>query len=128
MFNSVVASQWLARRVAVGQALAALLVALGWWWLSPQAALAALVGGGALAVGAWASARVAFGGGVMPAGAVAGRLLTGLAVKWLLVWMVLGVALGAYRLPPLPLVTGVIGAVLGMAVAALTRSKVSFRE
>lgn len=128
MLNSVVASRRLAQRAAASQALATLLVALGWWWQSPQAALAALVGGGALTVGSWASARVALGGGVVPAGAAFVRLLAGLALKWLLVIGGLVVGLGMYRLPPLPLVTGVMGAALGMALAGLTRPKVSLRE
>ena len=48
-------------------------------------ALAALVGGGSMALGSLLAAWGAFGGGVAGAGTALGRLLLGTALKWLVV-------------------------------------------
>lgn len=52
------------------------------------------------------SARVAFA-----------RLLLGIAGKWLVVVAVLAVALGAWRLPPLPMLAGLVAGLLAYYVA-----------
>ena len=71
-------------------------------------ALGALAGGMAMAAGHALAAAVSFAGGVQPAGVAFARLLLGVLGKWVVVAAVLAMALGAWRLPPLPVVAGVV--------------------
>lgn len=112
MLNSAVAGWQLALRAVVFQAIATLATSAACLILGPRAALAALVGGGAMALGSLLAARMAFGGGVAMAGAALGRLMLGVAVKWLVVFAVLYLAMAVWRLPALP-------ALVGLAVALL---------
>jgi hypothetical protein len=70
-------------------------------------ALGVLAGGLAMAAGHALAATVSFAGGIQPARAAFARLLLGVLGKWAVVVAVLAVALGAWRLPPLPVVVGV---------------------
>ena len=111
VLNSTAAGQRLALRVVAYQVAATLLTAAACLLIGPRAALAALVGGGAMALGSLLAAWGAFGGGVAGAGVALGRLLLGTAVKWLVVAGGLYLAMAVWRLPAVP-------ALAGAAVAA----------
>lgn len=118
MSNSIATGRRLAQRAIAWQAVATVLVALAFLAKGPSPALGVVVGGGAVTLAAWASAAVAFGGGVAPAAGTAfARLLLGMALKWVLVLVVLGLALAVFRLPGLPLLAGVIAATLALVLA-----------
>ena len=75
-------------------------------------ALGALAGGMAMAAGHALAATVSFAGGVQPARIAFARLLLGALGKWAVVVAVLAIALGAWRLPPLPVLAGGLAALL----------------
>ncbi|MEJ1097848.1 MULTISPECIES: ATP synthase subunit I [unclassified Pseudoxanthomonas] len=121
MLNSVAAGRRLALRAVVYQLAAVLLVALVFLiWGLPQA-LAAAVGGLAVVAGGLASARVAFGGGVVPAGAAMLRLLVSVVLKWVVVFAVLLLGVGVCKLAPLPLMAGMITGLIAQMLAAARR-------
>lgn len=121
MLNSVAAGRRLALRAVVYQLAAVLLVALAFLiWGLPQA-LAAAVGGLAVVAGGLASARVAFGGGVVPAGAAMLRLLVSVVLKWVVVFAVLLLGVGVCKLAPLPLMAGMITGLIAQMLAAARR-------
>lgn len=117
MLNSAAAGRRLALRVVAYQALATLATAAACLMIGPRAALAALAGGGAMALGSLAAAWGAFGGGVAGAGMVLGRLLLGTAVKWLVVACGLYLAMAVWRLPPVPVLAGAALAAAAMLVS-----------
>ncbi len=123
MLNSVHTGRQLAQRATAWQAAASVLVALAWLATSPINALGAVVGGLGITAGSWAAAKVALGGGVVPAGAAFARLVMGVAIKWVVVLLVLVASLAGFGLPGLPVVTGVLGATLGMVLANVIRRK-----
>ncbi len=101
-----------ARHTVRLQAAAAMLAALVSGLLQgPQAALAAGIGGGAIALGNALMAWRAFGSGAPGAGLALGRLIGGLALKWLVILAALLIALAGWKLPPVPLLAG-LGAAL----------------
>ncbi|MDQ3617428.1 MAG: hypothetical protein M3374_01660 [Pseudomonadota bacterium] len=102
------------------QAAAVALVALVFLAQGPHHAAAAAVGGGALVLGNWLAAVVALGGGFAPAGAGFARLLLGVLGKWVVVASVLAVALGTWRLPPVP---ALVGLMAGMFVHLLALNR-----
>ena len=106
MLNSAAAGRRLTLRVVANQAVATLLTAVVCLMIGPRAALAALVGGGAMTLGSLVAAWGAFGGGVAGAGAALGRLLLGTAAKWLVVAMGLYLAMAVWRLPAVPALAG----------------------
>ena len=106
MLNSAAAGRRLTLRVVAHQAVATLLTAVVCLMIGPRAALAALVGGGAMTLGSLVAAWGAFGGGVAGAGAALGRLLLGTAAKWLVVAMGLYLAMAVWRLPAVPALAG----------------------
>lgn len=122
MLNSVAVGRRLALRAAAYQLLAVGLVAVLFLLLRglPQA-LAAALGGLAMLAGGLAAARLALGGGVIPAGAAMLRLLAGMILKWAVVFAVLLVGLGAWKLPPLPLMTGLLTGLAAQVLAAARR-------
>ncbi|WP_181952581.1 ATP synthase subunit I [Vulcaniibacterium gelatinicum] len=121
MLNSAAAGRRLARRVAALQAAATLATALACLPLGPSAALGALAGGSAMALGSLLAAWGAFGGGPAGAGAALGRLLLGLAAKWGVVIVVLYLAIAVWRLPPLPVLAGAALAAAALLIAARQR-------
>jgi hypothetical protein len=123
VLNSVDTGRQLAQRATAWQAAAAVLVALAWLAHSPQHALGALYGGLGFTAGSWAAAKVALGGGIAPAGVAFARLLMGVAAKWGVVLLVLVAGLAGFRLPGLALITGLVGAALGMVLANLIQRK-----
>jgi ATP synthase protein I len=121
VFNSVAVGRRLALRAVVYQLAAVLLVALvALIWGLPQA-LAAAVGGLAVVAGGLAAARVAFGGGVVPAGAAMMRLLAGVVLKWVVVFAVLLLGVGVCKLAPLPLMAGMLTGLIAQMLAAARR-------
>jgi F0F1-type ATP synthase assembly protein I len=112
------------RAVAI-QAVAALLVALAALVAAgPRQGLAAALGGIAMLAGNALAAAVALGGGIQPAGAAFARLLLGALGKWVVALVVIAVALGPLRLPPLPLLAGVAAGTIAYLLALnLRRNK-----
>jgi F0F1-type ATP synthase assembly protein I len=96
------------------QAVATLLAALLCLSFGPQAMLGGLVGGAAMTLGSSLAAWGTFSGGVVGAEAVLGRLLMGLAAKWIVVIAGLLLAIAVWKLPALPVLVGA-----AMAAAAL---------
>lgn len=122
MFNSVANGRQQARRVLVAQVVAVAAVALALLAASPAHALAAALGGGALVLGSWLAAWLAFAGNDPAAAATAlGRLLAGMALKWLALIAALLLGVAMWRLPPLGMACGVVAALLAQIVAMLRR-------
>ena len=109
------------RAVAI-QAAVATLVALAFLALGTRHALAAGVGGIAMLAGNGLAVAVALGGGIQPARAAFARLVLGTLVKWGVVLVVVAVALEAWRLPPLPILAGLVAGVLAYLLALNLRS------
>ncbi|TQM05748.1 hypothetical protein FB548_3491 [Pseudoxanthomonas sp. 3HH-4] len=123
MLNSVAAGRRLVLRAAAWQGLAVLLVAaLFLLWGLPQA-LAAAVGGTAIVAGALLAAWMAFGGGVLGAVSAVLRLVAGMVVKWVVVIGVLVMGAGLYKLPPLPLLAGVITGLVAQVLVATGKQR-----
>lgn len=121
--QSLAAGPGLARRIALAQVVAGVVVALVAWVLAgPLAALAGLAGAVAVIAGTLTMALLALGGGVQSGEAVLLRLLVGAIGKWVVAAVVLLVALGVMRLPPLPAVAGVAMALVASAVTAIRKS------
>ena len=92
-------------------------VALGFLALDWRHALAAAIGGAAMAAGNALSIALAFGGGIQRAPVAFGRLLLGVMAKWMVVVTIFALALAAWRLPPLPLLVGLAASTLGYLLA-----------
>ena len=123
MLNSVATGRRLVLRAAVWQTVAVLLVALLFLpWGLPRA-VAAVVGGLAIVVGALLAAWMAFGGGVLGAVSAVLRLVAGMVVKWVVVIGVLVVGAGLYKLPPLPLLAGVITGLVAQVLVATGKQR-----
>lgn len=56
-------------------------------------------------------------GGIVPARVAFGRLLLGTMVKWLVAIVVLATALAIWRLPPLPMLGGLVAGLLAYLLA-----------
>ncbi|WP_343225749.1 hypothetical protein [Lysobacter sp. BMK333-48F3] len=121
MHDPLSAGRRLASRAIAWQAGAMALAALAFLPLGAQHALAAAVGGAAATVGSLVAARMALGGGVQPAGMAVGRLLVGVIFKWVAVLAVLGLGMAWWRLPPLPMLVGLLAATLGFVLANLLK-------
>lgn len=109
------------RAVAV-QAAVALFVAAGFLVLGPRQALAAAAGGIAMLLGNALNLALALGGGIQPASAAYARLLLGTLGKWLVAMVVVVVALGAWHLPPLPLLAGLVAGMVAYLLALNLRA------
>ena len=117
VLNSAAEGWRQALRVVAFQAVATLLAAAACLVLGPRAALAALVGGGAMALGSLLAAWGAFGGGVAGAGTALGRLLLGTALKWVVVAGGLYLAMAVWRLPAVPALAGAAFAAAAFVVS-----------
>jgi len=93
------------------------LVALGFLALDGRHALAAAIGGAAMAAGNALSTAIALGGGIQPASSAFARLLLGVMGKWMVVLATFALALAAWRLPPLPLLVGLAASALAYLLA-----------
>ena len=117
MHDPVAAGRHTALRAIGFQAVVAVLLAAAFLAQGPRAALAAATGGAALVAGHLVAALLALGGGIVPARVAFARLLLGIAGKWLVVVAVLAVASGAWRLPPLPMLAGLVAGLLAYHIA-----------
>ena len=119
MFNSLSANRRLAFRTVAVQAAVAIVVALGFLLQDPRAALAAGIGGGALALGSLVLAWRSMTGPAYSAGLALARLVSGLVLKWFVVLAALYMSLARWELPPLPLLAGLVAT---MAASFLTHA------
>ncbi len=117
MLTSVAVARRLAQRAIVWQAVAVAVTALAFLTKGGNWALAAALGGGAIAVAGWLSGVVALGGGVNPSVGALARLLVGVVLKWVVVVAVLVLGVGMGRLPPVPMLAGVIVALCAQLFA-----------
>jgi len=121
VLNSLTANRRLAFRTVAVQATVAMLMALAFLLQEPQAALAAGIGGGAVALGSLLLAWRSMMGPAYSAGLALARIISGLVLKWFVVLGALYLSLARLGLPPLPLFAGMVGT---MAASFLThRSK-----
>jgi ATP synthase protein I len=111
-----------AQRVVVFQTVVTLIAALVFLVQGERAALAALLGGGAVTLGSALMAWRAFGAGVIGPGAALARLFGGLALKWLVIVGALYIALARFELPPLPLIAGLGAALVAYLMAFRIKS------
>lgn len=94
-------------------------LAKGWLW-----ALAGLVGGLVVVAGSWLLGRMALAGGVQSSVNVLSRLLAGMVFKWVVV--ITGLVAGAaFGLPPLPMLTGVVAALIAQMLVLSGRRQTS---
>lgn len=120
MLNSVAAGRRLARRTVLLQAVATSLAALVCLPFGGSAALGALAGGAAMTLGSALAAWGAFAGGVVGAEAAFGRLLLGVAAKWIVVAAGLYLAIAVWKLPAPPVLAGAALAAAGLLFSART--------
>jgi len=117
VFNSLTANRRLAFRTVAVQAAVATSVALAFLLQDVQAALAAGIGGGAVALGSLVLAWRSMIGPAYSAGLALSRMISGLILKWFVVLGALYLSLARLGLPPLPLLAGLIAT---MAASFLT--------
>ena len=88
----------------------------------PAWALPVALGGLAVMAGSWLFGRLALGGGASASFGALGRLLAGVVLKW---FVVIGVLVAAVMagLSPLPLLAGVLLALVVQMVAMATANK-----
>ena len=113
MTTSTAIARRLAQRAVAWQAIAVAVLALAFLAKGSGWSLAALAGGGAVALGGEIGRRIALGGGVTPAIGALSRLVLGLMAKWLVV--VVGLVL-AVAVAKLPAAAALAGVVLALAV------------
>ena len=116
MHDPIAASRRAVARAVVVQAVVVALLALAFLAKGPAHALAALVGGLAMAAGNALVARMALGG-VVPARTAFAALLIGTAAKWLVAILVFAVGIGVWRLPPVPMLYGLAAGLLAYLLA-----------
>lgn len=118
MLNSAAAGRRLAQRTVALQAAVTLATALACLLSGRDAALGALAGGGAMTLGSLLAAWGAFAGGVAGAGVALGRLLLGMAAKWIVVIGGLFLAIAVWQLPALPVLAGAALAAAAFLISA----------
>ena len=127
MHDPVAVGRRTAHRALAVQATAAALVALAFLVQGPGHAGAAAAGGGIMLLANALAATLALGGGIQPASAAFARLLLGMAGKWLVVAVGLAVALGVWRMSPIPTLSGVMAGLLayllGLNFGRVTRER-----
>ena len=106
MFNSLADNRRLAFRLVAVQVAVAALVTAGFALRGGPSALAAGLGGGAVALGSAALAWRSLFGPAMSAGTALARMVSGLLLKWFVVLGTAYVVLTRLGLPPLPLLAG----------------------
>lgn len=108
MHDPIAASRRSALRAVAVQAAVALPVALAFLaGDGVRAAMAAATGTLALALGTSLATLLSLRGAV-PARFAFAALLAGTMAKWLVVFVALGIALRVWRLPPLPMLAGMV--------------------
>ncbi|HEY2395298.1 MAG TPA: ATP synthase subunit I [Rudaea sp.] len=112
MENSIAAGRRLALRVVCAQIGATVLVAGGFLLAGWRSGVAALCGGTVVAVATGVLALRIFGAGPAPAGMVFARLVVGNLLKWGVIAIGLYLAMAKAGLPGLPVMCGVIAALI----------------
>lgn len=100
--------------------LAVLVLALPWLVKGTAWMAAAVIGGVVVVLAGWLSGQVALGGGVQSSTAALSRLLAGVMLKWVVVIAGLVATVGM-GLPVLPMLAGVIVALLTQMLAVIGR-------
>jgi len=118
VLNSVAAGRRLARRTVLFQAVAVSLAAVVCLSFGAQSALGALAGGAAMTLGSALAAWGAFPGGAVSAEMAFGRLLLGIAAKWIVVGAGLFLAIAVWKLPAPPVLAGAAAAAVGLLFSA----------
>jgi F0F1-type ATP synthase assembly protein I len=102
------------------QFVVAMLVALLFLVQGARESLAAAIGGVSVATGSWVLAWRGLPRGAASAGLALSRLVSGLLLKWFVVLGAAWVAMARLQLPPLPLL---VGLVVAMMASFLTLNK-----
>lgn len=116
MHDPIAAGRRTALRAVVVQFLVAIALAAAFLVQGTREALAAGLGGLALVLGNALAAVMALAG-IVPARVALGSLLLGTMAKWLVVIAVFVAALLFWRLPPLPLLAGLVAGLLAYLLA-----------
>jgi hypothetical protein len=118
VLNSLSANRRLAFRMVAVQFVVAMLVALAFLIAQgAKEALAAAIAGGSVAVGSLVMAWRSLPPAAASAGLALSRLISGMLLKWFVVLGALYLAMAKLHLPPLPLL---VGLVVAMMAAFLT--------
>ncbi|HMM56303.1 MAG TPA: ATP synthase subunit I [Rudaea sp.] len=112
MQNSIAAGRRLAIRVVAAQIVATLLVAAGFAWRGWSDATGVLAGGGVVVLGTAVLALRLFAGPPAEAGTVLARMIVGNLLRWCVIGAGLYLAMVVARLPGLPVLAGLIAALL----------------
>ncbi len=126
MLKSAASSRRQVLRILAFQVGITVLTALACFAIDSRAALAALIGGGAMTLGSALSAWISLGGGVIGAGEVLGRMLLGMAAKWLVVITGLYLVMAVWRLPAWPALVAV--ALVAAAILMTSKQGVMVRK
>ena len=118
MLNSLITGRHLAFRIVRVQLLVAALLALAFLLQGTRSAMAAGMGGGAVVLGSGALALRAFTARPVSPNIALLRMLTGMALKWVLILATLYIALVRFVLPPLPLLVGAVVTTMSFLFAA----------
>jgi len=116
--DPIAAGRSAAARAVVVEVLATAVVAVVFLVLDYRHALAAALGGAAMAGGNAAAVAIALSGGIQRAPMAFARLLFGVMAKWVLVIVVFAFVLVVWRLPPLPALVGLAVSTLAYLVAS----------
>lgn len=116
------AGRRLTQRCVQAQLAVAVVLGLLFWLGSTQAALAAALGGGLMAAGTAMAGWRGFSRAAPAASDALWRLVGGLLIKWLVVLLGLLLGLALWRLPPLPLLAGLLAGELAFVLAAAKRN------
>ena len=125
--DPLLAGRRLATRAIVWQAGATALAALAVTPFDARSALAVVSGGAAVILGSALAAILSYRGGVQPATVVLVRWFAGVVGRWIVTGTLLVLALGTWRLPALPVLAGVVLALVAQVVGAARRPKNSLR-
>lgn len=113
VFNSLSANRRLAFRMVAVQCAVATFVALAFWIAQgAREALAAAIAGGSVAVGSLVMAWRSLPPAAASAGLALSRLISGMLLKWFVVLGALYLAMAKLQLPPLPLLVGLVVAMM----------------
>lgn len=127
MHDPLLAGRRLATRAVAWQAGATTLAALAVTPFDARSALAVVCGGAAVTLGTALAAFLAYRGGVQPASVVLVRWFAGVVGRWIIAGTLLVLALGTWRLPALPVLAGVVLALVAQIAGALRRPTNSLR-
>ena len=125
--DPLLAGRRLAMRMIAWQAVATALAALAVTPFDARSALAVVSGGAAVTLGAALAAVLTYRGGVQPAGVVLVRWFAGVVGRWIIAGTLLVLALGTWRLPALPVLAGVVLALVAQVAGAMRRPTNSLR-